>query len=55
MTDSPKARQHLFRAVTLKRYRGPVAVDTPHILPRRHPWLVIAAAVIALVIFLIWA
>lgn len=49
-----KARPSLFRPIALARYRGPLEVDTPHILPPRRPGLVIAAAVIALSLAFLW-
>lgn len=50
----PKARRTLFRAIALERYRGPIEVDTPHILPRERPGFLVAAAVIAFGICWLW-
>jgi len=51
---SPRPRRNLFRAIALERYRGPIEVDTPHVLPPWRPGLVVAAAVMALAVVLIW-
>lgn len=53
-TAPPRPRKGLFREIALRRYRGPVETDAPHILPKRQSGLVVAAAVIALAIGLLW-
>lgn len=56
MTDSPqpKVRRSLFRAVALERYVGPIAIDTPHMLPSWRPGFVVAAALVAAAVILLW-
>lgn len=56
MTGKPstRPRRNLFRAVALERYRGPIEVDTPHVLPPWRPEFVVAAAAVALALVLIW-
>ncbi len=56
MSDKPvlQARRNLFRTIALDRYRGAIEVDTPHVLPSWRPGLVVAAAVVALAVALIW-
>tara|TARA_R110000868_G_scaffold78111_4_gene223154 strand:+ start:528 stop:701 length:174 start_codon:yes stop_codon:yes gene_type:complete len=51
---APQARRNLFRAIALDRYRGPIEVDTPHVLPPWRPGLVVAALAIALAVTLLW-
>ncbi len=51
---APQARRNLFRSIALERYRRPIEADTPHVLPPRCPGLVVAAAVVALAVLLIW-
>lgn len=52
--SAAKARRGLFRAIAVERYRGPVEYAVPHTLPPARPGLVIAAAVIATAILLLW-
>ena len=50
----PKVRRNLFRAIALERYRGPIEFDIPHVLPRWHPWLVVAAVAVGLAVAMLW-
>lgn len=56
MTGSgkPRARQGLFRAIALERYKGPLQADTPHTLPPWRLGLVLTSAIIAIVLVLFW-